>query len=116
MDLRVGVEISHSLDVHHDQLVARALKREVTEGLTDTKRLKDYHVIISWLAFIKKKGNVAHLRSEADVVVPHKAGVGVVFDVLALDVVLQVEERFTWSVHHLHHTHLHDVHLRTRQR
>lgn len=55
MDLRVGVEISHSLDVHHDQLVARALKREVTEGLTDTKRLKDYHVIISWLAFIKKK-------------------------------------------------------------
>lgn len=53
-----------------------------------------------------------HLWSEADVVVPHKAGIGVVFDVLALDVMLQVEERFTGSVCHLHHTHLHDVHLR----
>lgn len=37
VDLRVSVEISDSLDVHHDQLVARSLKREVTEGLMDTK-------------------------------------------------------------------------------
>lgn len=58
---------------------------------------------------------MTHLRSESDVVVPHKAGVGVVFDVLALDVMFQVEERFTWSVGHLHHVHLHDVHLRVRK-
>lgn len=53
-----------------------------------------------------------HLWSEADVVVPDKARIGVVLDVLALDVMLQVEERFTGSVCHFHHTHLHDVHLR----
>lgn len=55
-----------------------------------------------------------HLRSETDVVVPHEAGVGVVFDVLALDVMFQVEEGFAWSLCHLHHVHLHDVHLRRR--
>lgn len=63
-----------------------------------------------------KKGDVSHLWSEADVLVPHKARVGVVLDVLALDVMFQVEERFTWSLHHLHHAHLHDVHLRIRER
>lgn len=57
----------------------------------------------------------AHLWSKPDVVVPHKAGVGVVLDVLALDVVLQVEERLVGSVAHLYHTHLHDVHLRNSQ-
>lgn len=56
-----------------------------------------------------------HLWSESDVVIPHEAGVGVVLDVLALDVMLQVEQRFTGSVGHLHHAHLHDVHLRRRQ-
>lgn len=54
----------------------------------------------------------AHLWSESDVVVPDKARVGVVFDVLALDVMLEVEQRFTGSVRHLHHTHLHDVNLK----
>lgn len=37
VDLRVGVEVAHPLDVHHDQLVSRALEGEVTEGLTDNK-------------------------------------------------------------------------------
>lgn len=59
------------------------------------------------------KGSDTHLWSESEVVVPHEARVGVVFDVLALDVMFQVEERFTWPVHHLHHTHLHDVNLRS---
>lgn len=63
----------------------------------------------------QKAVSSTHLRSESDVVVPHEARVGVVFDVLALDVMFQVEERFTGSVGHLHHTHLHDVHLRRRQ-
>lgn len=56
---------------------------------------------------------VTHLWSQPDGVVSHEAGVGVVFDVLALDVMLQVEEGFAWSLYHLHHTHLHDVHLKT---
>lgn len=33
VDLRVGVEVAHTLDVHHNQLMARTLKREVAEGL-----------------------------------------------------------------------------------
>lgn len=37
VDLRVGVEVAHPLDVHHDQLVSRPLEGEVTEGLTDNK-------------------------------------------------------------------------------
>lgn len=58
----------------------------------------------------------AHLWSESNVIVLNKARVGVVFDVLALDVVFQMKERFTRSVSHLQHTHLHDVHLRTIHR
>lgn len=60
------------------------------------------------------KDDVTHLWSESDVVVPHETWVGVVFDVLALDVMFQVEERFAWPVGQLHHIHLHNVHLRTR--
>lgn len=37
VDLWVGVEVAHPLDVHHDQLVSRPLEGEVTEGLTDNK-------------------------------------------------------------------------------
>lgn len=37
MDLRVSVEITHTLDVHHNQLVAGTLKREVAEGLWGEK-------------------------------------------------------------------------------
>lgn len=33
MDLWVGVEVTHTLDVHHNQLVAGTLKGEVAEGL-----------------------------------------------------------------------------------
>lgn len=33
MDLWVGVEVTHTLDVHHNQLVAGTLKSEVAEGL-----------------------------------------------------------------------------------
>lgn len=69
-----------------------------------------YQVTVGWTWSASSRG-VAHLRREPDVVVSHKARVGVVLDVLALDVMFQVEERFTWSVAHLHHTHLHDVHL-----
>lgn len=49
MDLRVSVEVSDPLDVHHNQLVARPLKGEVTEGLTDKKGMidEDYELIIS---------------------------------------------------------------------
>lgn len=52
-----------------------------------------------------------YLWSEPDVVVLDEAGVRVVFGVLPLDVVFQVVQRFTWTLHHLNHTHLHDVHL-----
>ena len=41
VDLRVRVEVSDPLDVHHNQLVARPLKGEVTEGLTDRKGTSD---------------------------------------------------------------------------
>ena len=40
MDLRVGVEVAHALDVHHNQLVARTLKREVAEGMWGEKKEK----------------------------------------------------------------------------
>ena len=33
VDLGVRVEVPHTLDVHHDQLVPRTLKREVAESL-----------------------------------------------------------------------------------
>ena len=33
MDLRVGVEVAHTLDVHHNQLLPGTLKCEVAEGL-----------------------------------------------------------------------------------
>lgn len=110
MDLRVGVQIPHPLDVHHDQLVARPLEGEVAEGLMGAQR---------WLAPLSRARagaaakDATHLRGQADVVVPHKPRVRVVLDVLALDVMFQVEERFTWPACHLHHTHLHDVHLGT---
>lgn len=39
VDLRVRVEISDPLDVHHDQLVGRSLKTEVTKGLLDAKTI-----------------------------------------------------------------------------
>ena len=54
-----------------------------------------------------------HLGGQPDVVVPHEPRVGVVLDVLALDVMFQVEEGFSWPAGHLHHAHLHDVHLGT---
>lgn len=38
VDLRVGVQVPHPLDVHHDQLVARPLEGEVAEGLAGTRR------------------------------------------------------------------------------
>lgn len=38
VDLRVGVEVAHALDVHHDQLVAGTLEREVAEGLRGDRR------------------------------------------------------------------------------
>lgn len=52
-----------------------------------------------------------HLWCQAHVVVADKARVGVVLDVLALDIVLQVEERLAWPLLQLHDAHLHDVHL-----
>lgn len=64
--------------------------------------------------FFSVRRNMSHLWSQSDVVVPHEARVGVVLDVFSLDVMLQVEERFSRSVYHLHHTHLHDVHLRIK--
>lgn len=48
MDLRVSVQISDSLDVHHDQLVARSLKSKVTEGLMDTKEMKIIKLFIQF--------------------------------------------------------------------
>lgn len=33
VDLWVSVKVTHTLDVHHNQLVTRTLKREVAEGL-----------------------------------------------------------------------------------
>lgn len=40
VDLGVRVEVPHPLDVHHDQLVGRTLKREVTKCLqADRKSL-----------------------------------------------------------------------------
>lgn len=38
VDLRVGVQVPHPLDVHHDQLVARTLEGEVAEGLKGAGR------------------------------------------------------------------------------
>ena len=40
MDLWVGIEVTHALDVHHNQLVAGTLKREVAEGLWGKKKEK----------------------------------------------------------------------------
>lgn len=40
MDLWVGVEVTHTLDVHHDQLMARTLKGEVAEGLWGNRKEK----------------------------------------------------------------------------
>lgn len=57
-----------------------------------------------------------HLRRQADVVITDKAGVRVVLDVFALNVVLQVEKGLVWSFLHLDDAHLHDVHLVGRQR
>ena len=40
MDLWVGVEVTHALDVHNNQLVAGTLKCEVAEGLWGEKKEK----------------------------------------------------------------------------
>lgn len=53
----------------------------------------------------------SHLWSQADVVIADKARVGVVLDVLALDVMLQVEKWLARSLLQLNNAHLHDVHL-----
>lgn len=52
-----------------------------------------------------------HLRRQAHVVIADEARVGVVFDVFALNIMLQVEEGPAWSLLQLYDTHLHDVHL-----
>ena len=51
------------------------------------------------------------LWGEPQVFVPDKARVGVVFDVVAADEVLEVVERLVRAVGHLDHAHLHYVHL-----
>lgn len=70
MDLRVGVKISDTLDVHHDQLVSRPLEAEVAEGLMKTKENK---MLPKSKHDLRSKGGVTHLWSESDVVVPDKA-------------------------------------------
>lgn len=51
MDLRVGVEVAHALDVHHNQLVAGTLKREVAEGLWGEKKEKVTAETRQWAAW-----------------------------------------------------------------
>ena len=60
------------------------------------------------------QGSGPYLGREAYVVVPDEARVGVVLDVLALYVVLQVEDGLAGPAGDLNHTHLHDVHLHTQ--
>ena len=82
--LRVGVQVADALYVDDDELVVRRLEREVAEGV----------------------------RREAQVLVlVDEAGVRVVLDVLALDVVLEVEERRARSMHKLQYGHLKHVDL-----
>lgn len=40
VDLRVSVEVAYTLDVHHNQLMAGALKCEVAEGLWGDRKKK----------------------------------------------------------------------------
>ena len=79
VDLRVGVEVAHSLDVNDDQLVAGSLKGEVGEGLGRHP-----------------------LRS---VTVIDETGVGIVLDVFSVDVMFNVEEWRLWSVDQFNDSH-----------
>ena len=83
VDLGIGVQVTHALDVDDDELVAGAFEREVAEGV---RGLPGHPVL-------------------------DEARVAVVLDVFAVDVVLDVKQGLAGTIDQLQDGHHEDVHL-----
>ena len=101
VNLRIGIQVSHPLNVHHNKFMSASFKREVRKGLRSLSNQAIIHEarirVVFYVFTCSRKGNQKCTLDK--------------FSIITVNIVFHMIKVSSGSLHHLENSHHKDVHL-----